>query len=898
MEIESTHSGPRRRSSSLPGSLSAVLPSQPSQLYASPNPYYNLESQVQVLEEQPEPVQSSRSKSDPQRNRSAYYQDGLLVSRPISFQSGTRRPIVNSLVSIVNETPSLGYVPRRPAPPKPLPFERKDASASIQRWDSGIEGTDFVTERRNSDFLHDGYTRSLPGPVLLREKTREGYSRENDWVWERERDREPDRERGLSRERSRNRYIEDGILNEKLDVLRREKRIQEERRKGSVREEEPERQEVIARPREQGIEREYLATRGREDEFGSDVDWDIRRETRRDRSRDMKRSREREEERITLREVEREIIKEDYPSNIISTQQRKLPSNDGESERDSSAPSHKALLKDFARPHARVPRLDPVIDQDSERISYIFRREDPLGLIRSGRRSRMASEGNDHARRPGNRVSMINLDKSVYQNVDDDLYDSRPVHARSHARSSYDTFSDDSHQILPSEAYTYPSRENGIHTISPSELSRDLRNDREPPRRRRPQVTFSYPQEGDERPRYRYRPEVIEAVRAEHSAVEGGYDSRPKSPVRSHIAATDLDSAPTSVTDHDWISYLRSKSILPANEEINWSGKGQHVEFVKPADVPLVVQKTLGHSANCLVDQCRFQRFIIARKTIQCSRRMTKEDALIEVEHLQRLKHPHIIQLIGSYVLGKKLAILLYPAADFNLEEFMEMSQGLEADSLEKTSLFSFTSCLLSALSYIHGERIKHMDIKPKNILVRSIMEPLEPYRVYLADFGIAKSYKPNEDMETNGAIAFTRTYCAPEVALQDTRGPKADIFSLGCVFSEMFTILANKTLDDFVKAREVDDDSAFHSKITPVTRWLAALQPTGPLISWPKWFSILKQMLDEDPSCRPSASGLLREFTSQKSCCSGEPASYEENYRQARFSERSRSTRSSRFYL
>ncbi|KAI9698023.1 MAG: hypothetical protein M1836_004376 [Candelina mexicana] len=396
------------------------------------------------------------------------------------------------------------------------------------------------------------------------------------------------------------------------------------------------------------------------------------------------------------------------------------------------------------------------------------------------------------------------------------------------------------------------------------------------------------------------RTPMVEIENRYDAVVVAARNSRPESPVQRDISSP-IQSPPSLQKDFDatesseWITYLKSKSLLPTRqEEINWSGKGQHVEFSKVSEIPLVAQKPLGHSANCLVEQCRFQRYLIARKTIQCSRRMTKEQALIEVEHLQRLRHPHIVQLIGSYVLGKKFAILLFPAADFNLDEFMEMCGGLEAESLERTSLLSFTSCLLSALAYVHDERIKHMDIKPKNILVRSIMEPLEPYRIYLADFGIAKSYKVNEDMETNGVTAFTRTYAAPEVALQETRGTRADIFSLGCVFTEMFTVLSDKTLESFITARQggdEDDDSAFYSNLERVILWLASLNPsdTSGLISWPKWFSVIKQMLQEDPSDRPSAADLLKEFKAQKDCCSAEPASFDPNFHRPRPQERSK---------
>ncbi|KAI9760785.1 MAG: hypothetical protein M4579_001415 [Chaenotheca gracillima] len=340
----------------------------------------------------------------------------------------------------------------------------------------------------------------------------------------------------------------------------------------------------------------------------------------------------------------------------------------------------------------------------------------------------------------------------------------------------------------------------------------------------------------------------------------------------------------------EWLEYLKSRSLLAdENDGVNWSGKGQHVEFSHPGEVPLVAQKVLGYSANCLVEQCRFKKFIVARKKIQITRRMTKEDALIEVEHLQRLRHPHIVQMIGSYVLRREFAILLYPAAEFNLEEFMDMCSKTAEESPEKTSLFSFTSCLLEALRYIHSERIKHMDIKPKNALVRPIMNDLEFYRVYLADFGIAKGYKPHEDMETNGVTAFTKTYCAPEVAIQETRGPKADIFSLGCVFSEIFTVLANKALEDFVQAREVRGDGSFHNNLPRVIRWLAGLEPSigGGLIFWPKWFSILKQMMETEPSDRPAAFELLDNFKALKACCKMQPTSFDADYRQVRDNDR-----------
>jgi len=48
-----------------------------------------------------------------------------------------------------------------------------------------------------------------------------------------------------------------------------------------------------------------------------------------------------------------------------------------------------------------------------------------------------------------------------------------------------------------------------------------------------------------------------------------------------------------------------------------------------------------------------------------------QENAIKEVEHLQRLQHSHIVRAIGTYIIGKDL-ILLYPVAEYNLEIFID----------------------------------------------------------------------------------------------------------------------------------------------------------------------------------------------------------------------------------
>jgi len=260
-------------------------------------------------------------------------------------------------------------------------------------------------------------------------------------------------------------------------------------------------------------------------------------------------------------------------------------------------------------------------------------------------------------------------------------------------------------------------------------------------------------------------------------------------------------------SDYEYYKILKSKSLWPVNfmEEQDWSGRGQHAEFQPDernrVDEILNVQELLGSTSSAIVYSVKCKRIFLARKTILCNRRMTKAKAIEEVAHLYRLSHAHVVRVVGTYTLGSELSILIYPVAEYNLETFLDrlISRAPAGPGwiTMLRALPQFIGCLANAMAHIHERMTKHMDIKPKNLLVRHVCIPpgdprhdsggLFAYKVYIADFGIARSYATLEDMETEGPTMFTRKYAAPEVVDKDRRGRPADIFSLGCVFVEIY---------------------------------------------------------------------------------------------------------------
>jgi hypothetical protein len=331
------------------------------------------------------------------------------------------------------------------------------------------------------------------------------------------------------------------------------------------------------------------------------------------------------------------------------------------------------------------------------------------------------------------------------------------------------------------------------------------------------------------------------------------------------------------VFSSEWLKHLHDRGILlDPKDELDWSGRGQHVEYAadEETNIPLQKKEVLGYSATALVQSVQCRRIMLARKTIKCNRRLTKENVVVEVEHLQRLQHSHIVRVVGTYTLRKSLSILLYPAADENLEELMDdiTDSVLKHEHRAVQAMPQFFGCLSNAIDFIHSMNVKHMDIKPKNILVR---QRNNWYKVYIADFGIARAYKSAAEAFTDSPVSFTRKYAAPEVIMQDTRGYPADIFSLGCVFIEMFATMASFSTSDLRGRdlrRQLSDirGSEFHTHIEEVVAWYYVsyeIFKSGTYSSSQDGLlKALPAMLDRSPEHRP-LSGNLKQST-ERLCC------------------------------
>jgi serine/threonine protein kinase len=220
--------------------------------------------------------------------------------------------------------------------------------------------------------------------------------------------------------------------------------------------------------------------------------------------------------------------------------------------------------------------------------------------------------------------------------------------------------------------------------------------------------------------------------------------------------------------------------------------EGGHGDFESGTTLPFRYIGKLGVGASAVVD--RVEDPTNGRSYAQKVFRpysgrsgFFQQDFKNELDIIKRLhSHPHIIQVYWSYTCGRELGMLLIPiASDKDLGAYLsaieDSKEGPTSD--QRNILLRAFGCLASGLAYIHSHTIRHKDIKPQNILVHN-------GQMIYTDFGISLDASEQNTTTTGLSEAFTRRYCAPEVANNEPRNRKSDVFSLGCVFVEMIALL------------------------------------------------------------------------------------------------------------
>ena len=347
-----------------------------------------------------------------------------------------------------------------------------------------------------------------------------------------------------------------------------------------------------------------------------------------------------------------------------------------------------------------------------------------------------------------------------------------------------------------------------------------------------------------------------------------------------------------------------------------------------------------------------FKKSFVVKTIRESSSKKARDEAANEVNTMRDLRHPHITALLATFMYQERLSILIFPAACCDLHQFMKQickdfqsihspvnhpvrldghkltltrsnsttetdstasvahsHQGPDSDVSEKRSkdhhgiksqawplkapfqqkldcLRRYFICLSEALKYLHESDVRHKDIKPENILID------ESGAVILTDFGISRRFAKHTSHVTNNEWKFTRKYASPEImkGKRVERDDPSDVFSLGCVFLEMATLLLGSNLDNLAAhytttVNLTGLEEAYHCNLDKVYTWIDLLRTRGtrtdqaqphqaesilsqdyapdPKQSVTESLTHVRKMLDEDPKLRPKSRDLWACFQS-----------------------------------
>ncbi len=172
---------------------------------------------------------------------------------------------------------------------------------------------------------------------------------------------------------------------------------------------------------------------------------------------------------------------------------------------------------------------------------------------------------------------------------------------------------------------------------------------------------------------------------------------------------------------------------------------------------------------------------------------------------------------------------------------------------------------LLKGLDYCHSKRIVHRDLKPQNILV-DLNGSLK-----IADFGLSRVMSHPLKPLTRDIV--TLWYRSPEILLGcDKYSTSVDIWSLGCIFAEMYLrkplFQGDSQIGQLMKIFEILGTP--NNSVWPQVSFLENFKTTFPkfkgillehilLDADSNAIDLIKNMLTLKPGCRISAKKAMQ---------------------------------------
>ncbi|KAG6502475.1 hypothetical protein ZIOFF_034754 [Zingiber officinale] len=153
-----------------------------------------------------------------------------------------------------------------------------------------------------------------------------------------------------------------------------------------------------------------------------------------------------------------------------------------------------------------------------------------------------------------------------------------------------------------------------------------------------------------------------------------------------------------------------------------------------------------------------------------------------EVQNLTRIHHKNLVELIGYCIDGVGLALIYEYMAQGNLHDHLIGKAGRILSWSERLKIAIGAA---EGLEYLHHKclpPIIHRDVKPSNILLGPDLE------AKIADFGLSKAYRGDNETNVSTNVVGTPGYVDPEYHNTLQLTAKSDVYGFGVLLFELLT--------------------------------------------------------------------------------------------------------------
>ncbi|XP_025766928.1 serine/threonine-protein kinase Nek11 [Oreochromis niloticus] len=205
-----------------------------------------------------------------------------------------------------------------------------------------------------------------------------------------------------------------------------------------------------------------------------------------------------------------------------------------------------------------------------------------------------------------------------------------------------------------------------------------------------------------------------------------------------------------------------------------------------------------------------------------------------EAQLLSQLHHPAVLTFYHSFLERDAFCIITEYCQDRDLDCKMEEVRRA-GRSLPESQVIDWLIQLLLGLRYIHDRRYVHIQFNSRSVIRMMLL-------LFPGDFGVSCLLMRSCDLATT----FTGTpyYMSPEVLRHQGYDCKSDIWALGCLLYQMCCLTHAFQAPNFLSV---------------VMKIVEGDTPALPAAYSPDLNSVMRSMLQKQPTSRPTAAEMLK---------------------------------------